>query len=65
MQIYEIIIKNYKNFKKFKINLASFNLIIGENNVGKTNLVKAIEGILNPNSSYKRFFIRESDLSLF
>ena len=61
MRICEIIIKNYKNFKKFKINLANFNLIIGENNVGKTNLVNAIKGILNPNLSYKRFFIKESD----
>ncbi len=61
MRIHEIIIKNYKNFKKFKINLANFNLIIGENNVGKTNLVKAIEGILNPNWRYSRFYIRESD----
>ena len=49
MRIYEIIIKNYKNFKNFKINLVNFSLIIGENNVGKTNLVNAIKGNLNPN----------------
>lgn len=61
MRICEINIKNYKNFKDFKINLDNFNIIIGENNVGKTNLVNAIKGILNPDSSYKKFYIKESD----
>jgi len=61
MKICEIQIKNYRNFKDFKINLEQFNVIIGENNVGKTNLVKLIEGILNPNLSYKRFLLKEND----
>lgn len=61
MRICEIVMKNYKNFKNFKINLANFNLIIGENNVGKTNLVNAIKGILNPNLTYNKFYIKESD----
>ena len=61
MQIDEIIIRNYKNFKDFKINLANFNLIVGENNIGKTNLVEAIEGVLNPTRYYKQFYIEETD----
>jgi putative ATP-dependent endonuclease of OLD family len=61
MRICEITLKNYKNFKDFKIKLDNFNLIIGENNVGKTNLVNAIKGILNPDSSYQKFYIKESD----
>ena len=61
MRICEITIKNFKNFKDFKINLDNFNLIIGANNVGKTNLVNVIKGILNPNLPYKRFYIKESD----
>ncbi|HEA70956.1 hypothetical protein LCGC14_1138150 [marine sediment metagenome] len=61
MQIDEIIIRNYKNFKDLTINLANFNLIVGENNIGKTNLVSAIKDILDPNRSYGKFRIDEDD----
>ncbi len=61
MQIDEIIIRNYKNFKDLRINLTNFNLIIGENNIGKTNLVEAIEGVLKPTRSFKQFYIEETD----
>lgn len=61
MQIDEIIIRNYKNFKDLTINLANCNLIIGENNIEKTNLVSAIKGILDPNRIYRKFRINEDN----
>ena len=44
MYISQIAIKNYRNFGNdlFKIDLKPFTLIIGENNIGKTNLLNAI-----------------------
>jgi putative ATP-dependent endonuclease of OLD family len=42
MYISKLTIKNYRNFKNFEINLKQFTLIIGENNIGKTNLLNAI-----------------------
>jgi putative ATP-dependent endonuclease of the OLD family len=42
MHISNLKIKNYRNFKNFEIELKPFTLIIGENNIGKTNLLNAI-----------------------
>ncbi len=61
MLISKVSIKNYRNFQNFKIELGKFNLIFGENNIGKTNFINALEGILNPTRSFKSFKIEESD----
>ena len=43
MYIFRLTIKNYRNFdNEFKIDLKPFTLLIGENNIGKTNLLNAI-----------------------
>ncbi len=42
MYIDKLIIKNYRNFKNFEIVLKPFTLIIGENNIGKTNFLNAL-----------------------
>jgi putative ATP-dependent endonuclease of OLD family len=42
MIIKNIRILNYRNFRNFEIELKPFTLIIGENNIGKTNLLNAI-----------------------
>lgn len=42
MKIQKLTIQNYRNFKNFEIELKPFTLIIGENNIGKTNLLNAI-----------------------
>ncbi|MCG6171641.1 AAA family ATPase, partial [Anoxybacillus sp. LAT_11] len=49
MYISKISIKNYRNFgnKPFKMKLNKFTAIIGENNVGKTNLLDSIGLILS------------------
>lgn len=52
MYISSIEIKNFRNFKKNTINFNDgVNVIIGHNNAGKTNLVKALSLILDSNSS--------------
>ena len=55
MFISKIGIENYRNFKKFECELKQFTLIIGENNIGKTNLIKAISLIISPEFSSIRY----------
>lgn len=47
MYISNLIIKNYRNFSNFQIDLKPFTLIVGENNTGKTNLLEALSLIFN------------------
>ena len=47
MYISKIEIENYRNFKQFEMDLHPFTLIIGENNIGKTNLINALSLILS------------------
>lgn len=42
MYISKIKIQNYRNFVDFEMKLNPFTLIIGENNIGKTNILNAI-----------------------
>lgn len=42
MYISKIRIENFRNFSDFEIELKPFSLIIGENNIGKTNLLEAL-----------------------
>lgn len=44
-------IENFRNFKEVDVNLNHKQVIIGENNVGKTNLLRAIQLILDRNLS--------------
>lgn len=44
-------IKNFRNFRNTDIALEHKQVVIGENNVGKTNLLKAIQLILDPTFS--------------
>lgn len=47
-----ISIKGYRSIKKLEINdLKQFNLIIGKNNSGKTNLIEALYQAINPGNS--------------
>jgi len=51
--IKEITINNFKCFKKFELNqISRVNLIGGQNNVGKTALLEAIELLENSNKSF-------------
>lgn len=62
MIIEKLIIENYRNFNgKFEIELKRFNLIIGENNIGKTNLLNALGLIFSPDITFFQKRILEID----
>lgn len=52
MIIEKLKIENYRNFGIFEIELKRFNLIIGENNIGKTNLLNALGLIFSPDITF-------------
>ncbi len=53
MNISKIIIQNFRNFKDFEIDFTEgFQTIIGENNIGKSNLYWAIRLVLDKDLSY-------------
>lgn len=52
MIINKLTIENYRNFTNFEIELKRFNLIIGENNIGKTNLLNALGLIFSPDITF-------------
>lgn len=63
MYIRNLSIKNYRNFgdPPFSIDLKPFTLILGENNIGKTNLLKAISLIFSQEITVFRQRILEID----
>lgn len=54
MIISKVKITNYRNFKSFEIDLKELTLIIGENNIGKTNLLNALGLIFSQDISFYR-----------
>lgn len=59
--ISKVILKNYRNFKDCTVNLSHKGVIIGENNVGKTNFIKALQLILDPSLSEETRCLNEED----
>jgi len=56
-------IKNFRNFKNVDVKLGHKQVIIGENNIGKTNLLKALQLILDPSLSDEDRMLDESDFT--
>jgi len=52
MYISKLVIKNYRSFKNFTIVLKPLTLIIGENNIGKSNLLDSIGLIFGQDISF-------------
>ncbi len=50
MYIKNVRIKNFRNFKDLTIPLNKFTILIGENDIGKSNFIKAIKLVLNNNT---------------
>ena len=48
MKLSRVEIKNFRNFKKLDVNLGDHAVILGENKVGKTNLLFALRLLLDP-----------------
>ena len=68
MYIKNLIIQNYRNFgstpEPFKVELKPFTLIIGENNIGKTNLLNAIGLIFSQEITiFKKRFLEIDDFN--
>lgn len=64
MYISNVKIENYRNFKAFEIKLKPFTLIIGENNVGKSNLLNALGLIFNNElMSFRRRALEIDDIN--
>src|ERR1700679_1510486 len=48
MRLSRVVIKNFRNFKSLNVKLGDHAVILGENKVGKTNLLFALRLILDP-----------------
>ena len=51
MRLKKTAIKNFRNFDEITVQLEDFSVIIGPNNVGKTNFLQAIEYVFSPTSA--------------
>lgn len=66
MHIKNISIRNFRNFSDFNIDFTQgFQTIIGENNIGKSNLYWAIRLVLDRNLSYNNRNLEEKDFNEF
>ncbi|APZ50152.1 ATP-dependent endonuclease [Jeotgalibaca sp. PTS2502] len=61
--ISKVTIKNFRNFKSVSVDLSRQHLLIGENNVGKSNFIKAIQLILDPSLSEEERYLKECDFN--
>ncbi len=52
MRVDKLSIKNFRNFRNFEIELQDFSLIIGENNIGKSNLLYSLALIFSSEISF-------------
>ncbi|MFW6026472.1 MAG: ATP-dependent nuclease, partial [Candidatus Woesearchaeota archaeon] len=66
MYISSIKIRNFRNFNDVEILFnEGYQTIIGENNIGKSNLLFAIRLVLDKNLSYKARYLKEKDFHGF
>ena len=61
MLLKTIYIKGFRNFKEVNVNLNEHSLIIGANDVGKTNLIYALRLLLDRGFSDYDYELDESD----
>lgn len=64
MRLSKVFIKNYRNFKDSEINFNDKSLIIGANDVGKTNLLNALRIVLDKSYSTLNLEPEDSDFNL-
>ena len=65
MKLSRVKIKNYRNFFDEDISLNNETIIIGPNDVGKTNLLMAIRILLDKSLSYLDLEPEERDFNIF
>ena len=61
MRIAKIIINNFRGIKKGEFNLPNHGVLVGDNNVGKSTLLEAIDLVLGPERMRKKPVIDEHD----
>ena len=54
-------IKNFRNFKSLDLPLAASTVVVGENKVGKTNLIYALRLVLDPSLAESSRTLRAED----
>jgi putative ATP-dependent endonuclease of the OLD family len=63
MQLSKILIANYRSIKTIEVPLQKFSIMVGYNNAGKSNILHAIQWLLNPNAlADKDFNDHEKDI---
>lgn len=65
MKLSKIYVKNYRNFADNIININKETVVIGPNDVGKTNLLMAIRLVLDKSLSYLDLEPQEKDFNIF
>jgi putative ATP-dependent endonuclease of the OLD family len=62
MYISDVRILNYRSFQQFEVSLnEGISIIIGENNVGKSNFLEALSLIFNSNYSLRKRILQQED----
>jgi putative ATP-dependent endonuclease of the OLD family len=61
MRISRIRIENFRNFRRLDVNVASHAVIVGENKIGKSNLLHALRLVLDPSLPEASRVLREED----
>ena len=61
MNLSRIAIKNFRNFKKLDVQLSEHAVVVGENKVGKSNLLHGVRLLLDPSLPNTARFLREED----
>lgn len=57
MKLSKVMLRNYRNFSSAEINFNKKSLIIGSNDVGKSNLIDAIRLLLDKTLSKNTFTV--------
>ena len=67
MKINKISIENFRSIKKAEIIVSDFNIFVGQNNCGKTNLFEAVEFFFNgyKGNIQELIFKRDSDIEMY
>lgn len=65
MQITKLIVKNFRSIESADVSPAAFNVFVGQNNHGKTNLFEAIEWFYNGSGDLAQIpFMRKQDVEV-
>ena len=61
MRVSRIQIRNFRNFHQLDLRLSGHAVIVGENKIGKSNLIHALRLILDPSSPDSARQLRDED----